>query len=117
MMSPDRPVTIGGQTYTLDGSFRTLKAIQTVTGKDVLDVLVDAIQGKHRFDDLANLIRLGIEGSGQQAPDIAEIEQEIGIRQAAELVMEWLMAATSPKRDREGNVGSGLMRGIGCTGG
>lgn len=115
MMSPDRTVTIGGKTFTLDGSFRTLKAIQTATGKDIQTVLAEAIYGRLRFDEYAALIRLGIEGGGAAAPEIEAIEHEavdeIGIRQTGELVAEWLMAATSPKREREGNV-NGLLAAI-----
>lgn len=109
LSSPDRRVTIGGKEYTLDGSFRTLKAIQHACGdRDILAVLVDAIQFKLRFEQLADLIRVGVEGGGETPPDIAVIEQavveDIGIGDAQALVMEWLMAATSPRKEREGNV-------------
>lgn len=114
-MTPDRKITIGGQEYTLDGSFRTLKVIQSAFDKDILLVLTDALQFRLRFDDLARLFRIGIEGSGGTPPEIDAIEQavveDIGINAAAELAMEWLMAATSPKKEREGNV-NGLLKAI-----
>lgn len=108
LISPDRQVTIGKQTYTLDGSFKTLKAIQHAFGKDILLVLADSMLFRLKFDEVAQLFHIGITGSGVTPPEAEVIEkdiiEEIGINEASELAMEWLTAATSPKRERAGNV-------------
>jgi hypothetical protein len=103
LVSPDRRVTVAGKEYTLDGSFRTLKAIQHGFGKEIIGLwgTITAMA----FDDLARLIALGIEGSGGKAPAPEVIEQEIveeiGIDDTRALLVEWLLIAMSPKRDRE----------------
>ncbi len=108
LLSPDRPVTIGGKTYTLDGSFRTLKAVQHHFGKDILALAGEAMALRLRFDELAALFHLAITGSGVEPPALEVIEQavveDIGINDAAFLAIEWLTAAVSPKKDRAGNV-------------
>lgn len=104
LIDPSRPVTIAGKAYTLDGSFKTLKAIQAAFEKDVVDVQVEAFRGM-RFDDMAKLIHVGIEGSGEKPPAREDIEhevvEEIGITETRYLLTEWLLVALTPKRDRE----------------
>ncbi len=108
LLSPDRTVTLGGTTYTLDGSFRTLKAIQHHFGKEILAFAGDAMALRLRFDELAALLHIGITGGGTEPPALEAIEQavveDIGINDAAFLAIEWLTAAVSPKKDRAGNV-------------
>jgi hypothetical protein len=104
LIDPSKPVTVGGKTYTLDGSFKTLKAVQHAFEKDVVDVQVEVYRGM-RFDDMARLISVGIAGSGETPPALEAIEQEIveeiGITETRYLLTEWLVLAMTPKRDRE----------------
>lgn len=100
LVSPERAVTIGGKTYPLDCSFRTLKAIQHAFEKDILDVLTGVKD--MRFDEHARLIQIGI---GEGGPTLEEIEQaivdDIGIAAVRWEVQAWLAIAVTPKRDRE----------------
>lgn len=115
LLSPDRSVEITGTTYKLSGSLPTLRSIQEHFKRDILNVLADSLQLKLWFTDLAVILRFGIECGGQTPPSLDVIEQaivdDIGINQAGYIVMEWLAAATSPKKEREGNV-NGVLAGI-----
>lgn len=102
LVSPDRQVTIGKQTYTLDGSFKTLKAIQHAFGKDILFVQAGVLD--MRQDEIARLVALA---SGAPEDEIGQgILDEYDVTGAdyQHLKMEllaWLAVAMSPKRDRE----------------
>lgn len=102
LVSPEWPIEIEGKRYTLDCSFRTLKAIQHAFEKDILDVLTDV--SSMRFDQHARLVEIGINGSGEKSPSIDVIEQaivdEIGIGYIRHVLNAWLIISVSPKKDR-----------------
>ncbi len=103
LVTPEWTVEFGGKKHILDCSFRTLKAIQHEFKKDILDVLTDI--SAMRFDEHAKMIELGINGTGQVAPSLEEIEQgiidDIGISEVRWELQAWLVMAVTPKRDRE----------------
>ena len=108
LLSPDRSIEIASTTYKLSGGLPALKAIQEKFERDILLVVADVMQFKLWFTDLAIVIRLGIVAAGETPPELEVIEaavvEDIGINQTSHLVMEWLVAATSPKKERVGNV-------------
>ena len=103
LLEPVRPVTIGGQVYTLKGTLGALKEIQHAFGKPILDVHA-AVLGLS-FDDLARLIALGIKGNGETPPAPEAVEQWVlednGIEDTQKLMLEWLLMAVTPKKSRE----------------
>lgn len=117
LLSPDRTLVIDGTSYTLHGSFRTLKAIQHHFGKEILALSGEAIRFQLRFDEMAAMFRIGIQAGDAkaEAPALEAIEQaiveDIGINDAAYLAIEWLTAAVSPKKDRAGNV-QGVLKAL-----
>lgn len=104
LLSPDRPIEIAGQTYTLCGSLKALKGIQEAMDTEILQFLVLKLSTLS-FDRLAKVISIAIEAGAAKSPDLATIEtaivDEIGIMNARSIVGEWLVLATTPKKDRE----------------
>ena len=40
LVSPSRTISIAGKSYTLDGSFGTLRAVQEAFNRDIVQVLI-----------------------------------------------------------------------------
>jgi hypothetical protein len=104
LVTPEKTIEIAGKTYTLDGGFKALKAIQHATEIEILRFIKHEV-ASYPFDKLARVIAIGIQHSGQSAPPLESIEQaivdDIGISEARFIVMEWLIIATSPKAERQ----------------
>lgn len=108
LLEPIRKLSIAGAEYTLDGRLEALKDIQQHFGRDIYDI--HPALATMRFDELAKVIEIGIRAGGGKPPSLdaisREIVEEIGIDEAKYLLMEWLILAISPRRDREKNLQS-----------
>jgi hypothetical protein len=102
-ITPDQTIEIAGHTYTLDGSFKTLKDIQTATKTEIIKYINGLWESP--FEQMAKVIDIGIRNAQQNPPLLPTIEQaiveEIGIIQAREKLMTWLGLAVTPKAERE----------------
>jgi hypothetical protein len=103
LVTPDSSITVGGQTYTLDGSFKTLKDIQHATDQEI--IIFTRQLARARFDVMAKVIEIGIRNAKQTPPPIAAIEQaiveDLGIEQTRIALYQWLAIAATAKAERK----------------
>jgi hypothetical protein len=101
-ISPERQIAVGGQALTLDGSFRTLKAVQHGFGQDLLRVQARVLD--MRQDEVARLLALASgldeDAAGQMILDEVDVAGAAYQMLKAEL-MAWLAVAMTPRADRE----------------
>lgn len=101
-VSPDYPITLAGKSFTLDGSFATLRSVQQAFRRDLIDVQASVLD--MRQDEIAQLLAAATGGSADEYG--ALLLDEIGVTSPAyQMVkahlMAWLAIAMSPKADRE----------------
>jgi hypothetical protein len=102
LVSPDYTLPLGTITYTLDPSFKTLKAVQHAFQQDLLPLQARVLD--MRQDEIAKLIAIG---SGQPEDEIGQaVLDEVGLTEAGyELLkahlMSWLYIAMAPKVERQ----------------
>lgn len=104
LVSPDRDITIGKLSFTLSGSFQTLKALQHAFRMDLLPLQASILH--MRQDEIAGLVAIA-SGKPELQDEIGQaILDELDVSGAdyrmlkAEL-LAWLAVAMTPKRDRE----------------
>ncbi len=101
-VSPERRITIAGNPFTLDGSFKTLRSVQHAFNQDILFVQARVLD--MRQDEIARLLSIATgkdeEEVGQllfDELDVAGVDYQF---LKAEL-LAWLAVAMTPKKDRE----------------
>lgn len=103
-VTPEKPIVIADAPHVLKADMATLKAIQHRFDRDIYDIASGGLLSM-RFDQLAEIISLGI---GAKSPPIEAIEADIvrerGLDETKYLLMEWLVGAVSPEKEREKNV-------------
>ena len=106
LVTPELPIKIGSKEYTLDGSFKTLKEIQHLLKKDIIEVLNDMT--KTNFVDCAAIIRIAIDQYGTTPPNLDVIErwivEDVGINQIRNIIQGWLLVITTPQAAREDEI-------------
>lgn len=102
LVSPEQQLVIGDQTYVLDGTFQTLKAIQHAFGQDILVVQARILD--MRQDEITRLIAAA---SGKDEDVIGQaILDQMDLAGTDYMLLKgglltWLALAMTPRRDRE----------------
>lgn len=108
VLSPEiQTVSIGTTSFTLNGAFATLKALQLAFAKDIVQLQGGVLE--MRQDELSKLIAVAAVASGEQTTvdDIGALMldqiditgTEYFLLKAA--IMTWLAVSIAPKADRE----------------
>ncbi|MBP3958337.1 hypothetical protein J8F10_24070 [Gemmata sp. G18] len=101
LVSPDYSFTLADRSFTLDGSFATLKAVQHAFKEDLLAVQARVLE--MRQDEIALLLATGC---GEKEQDTgAWLLDEVGVTGTEYQLlrghlMAWLLVAMTPKRER-----------------
>ena len=107
LISPERTITIGEKSYTLDGSFATLRNVAHAFGKDIIYLIGDILT--MRVDQVALMVALGIgkrddaDLIGQEIIDVMDIVSPSSASEYMTLKLEllaWIQIIVSPKSDR-----------------
>jgi hypothetical protein len=104
LVTPSHKLTIGSKTFSLDGSFATLRAIQEHFEKDLLDILSGVMH--FHSSEIADLIAIGINDLSKSGEIGQAIADDVGLLTHDYSMLKarlttWLHVAMTPKADRE----------------